>query len=493
MHGAPQELLTRTRTFTGAPVDIRFSSEPPEAVVCDLLAVAVRKDEDFARLDRCFDGKLTELARSRQFTGADGSALSVPTFGRLAAAELVLLGVGDGTRKQLRAAATRAGRLARSCRGRTIALDIPLDAPALVEAIAAGNYTYDKFKRETDRAPALESLTLLGRSAEPVSNAQARASAQAFARDLVNAPAAELYPETLCDAARSLASLPNVSVEVWDEARLEAEGCVGILAVGAGSARGPRMACIRYRPPGAKAHIALVGKGVTFDSGGLSLKPGGAMQTMRCDMAGAATVLGVARAVAEQGVPVAVDTFIGCVENMTGGHAYKLGDILTYKNGVTVEIHNTDAEGRLVLADCLIRACEVGGVTHVVDLATLTGACVVAIGSDFTGLFTDDDALATALSAASDANDEGMWRLPLHAPYKEMLKADWAQLKNVGGRDAGATTAALFLQHFVDGKTWAHLDIAGSAFLEKGNSRYAAGATGEMVRSLSTWIEGLGV
>ncbi len=200
-------------------------------------------------------------------------------------------------------------------------------------------------------------------------------------------------------------------------------------------------------------------------------------------------MLGATRAVAALGMPVNVTTFIGAVENMVDGNSYKLGDILRYRNGVTVEIHNTDAEGRLVLADCLINACATEGVAHVVDAATLTGACVVAVGDDFTGLFTSDDALASSLQDAADTEDEGLWRLPLHAPYKELLKGEWGQIKNVGGRTAGATTAALFLQHFVTDETsWAHLDVAGSAFHDKANSRYTAGATGEMVRTLTTWI-----
>ncbi|MEO0603153.1 MAG: M17 family metallopeptidase, partial [Myxococcota bacterium] len=229
-------------------------------------------------------------------------------------------------------------------------------------------------------------------------------------------------------------------------------------------------------------------KGVTFDAGGYSLKPSSAMQTMRCDMGGSAVMLGATAAIAELGLPVAVDCLVGAVENLVSGNAFKLGDILRYTNGVTVEIHNTDAEGRLVLADCLIRACKVDGVQTVIDAATLTGAAVVAVGSEYTGLFTDDDALAVELLDAADSTGEGLWRLPLHGPYKELLRSDYAQIKNVGSREAGATTAALFLQHFAtEAPRWAHLDVAGPAFLDKASSRYAPGGTGEMVRSLVSW------
>ncbi len=279
---------------------------------------------------------------------------------------------------------------------------------------------------------------------------------------------------------------------MWDVKRLRAEGCVGTLAVGQGSERPPCIIKVTYKAKNPKAHVALVGKGVTFDSGGLSIKPSAGMQTMRCDMAGAATVLAALGAAATLELPVSIDCWVAAAENMTGGNAFKLGDILTYANGVTVENHNTDAEGRLVLADCLIQASR-GDATHIVDLATLTGACVVALGPDFSGLFTHDDALAADLMAVGAETGEAFWRMPLHKPYKDGLKADWAQLKNVAGRDAGATTAALFLEHFVGkDKRWAHLDIAGPAFLEKPSGPYAAGATGNPMRAVVRWIEKLG-
>jgi leucyl aminopeptidase len=265
---------------------------------------------------------------------------------------------------------------------------------------------------------------------------------------------------------------------------------VGLVGVGQGSTRPPYLAHVRYRPPGAKRHLALVGKGVTFDSGGLSLKTSAQMQTMRCDMGGAATALGALAAAAEAGLPIALDAVIACVENMNDGNAYKLGDVLAYRNGVTVEIHNTDAEGRLVLADALIDACREKGVTDVVDLATLTGAVVVAIGGDLTGLFTPDDALAGELLAAAGQSGEGLWRMPLHEPYRQMLKAEWAQIKNVTGKpDAGSVTAALFLQHFVEKVRWAHLDIAGGAWADSKDHTVAAGATGAPMRTVLRWIE----
>jgi len=480
---------------------VLFSTDSLSDVTCDLLAVAVSTDldADIAALEPIFDGTLTAWARNRKFTGAIGTKLAIPTFGKMAATEVVLVGIGDGGTEAICQAAALAGRTARASRARHLALALgqrAQDTGSVVERVPIGNYNYERYRPETDRTPALEQLTLLGHPETAEIREQARcgvirAAGQSWARELVNHPAADIYPQSLADEAAKLTSHPDVTIDVWDEKRLIAEDCVGIMAVGQGSVRQPRLIHLSYRPAGATAHIALVGKGVTFDSGGLSLKTPTGMQTMRCDMGGAATVLGITRAASELGIPVNIDTFVGAAENMVSGNSYKLGDVLRYRNGVTVEIHNTDAEGRLVMADCLIAASRIDGVSHILDFATLTGACVVAIGPDFTGLFTDDDDLASALSTAADEVGEGLWRLPLHARYKELLKAEWGQIKNVGGRDAGATTAALFLQHFVDGPAWAHLDIAGSAFQDKAVGPYVAGGTGQMVRTVTSWLEGL--
>ncbi|MBX2803588.1 MAG: leucyl aminopeptidase [Myxococcales bacterium] len=482
-------------------MNVQFPTDSITEIQCDVLAVGVGTDlKELADLDAAFDGQLTRETSAKQFRGSVGAMLHLPTFGRIGARDLVLVGMGDGSAESRRTAAGRAGREARSLRAERMALHFP-DSSAeegmqLLEAAAAGNYAFQMYKPEDERSPTVESWQIFASASDSdqVQAALKRIRWQGWARDLVNMPPADLYPESLAAKAQDLASIDGVEVEVWDFERCQAEGCVGIVAVGQGSDKPGCLIRVTYRPKGAADHIALVGKGVTFDAGGLSLKPSSGMQTMRCDMGGAATMLAATGAIADLGLPVAVDCFVGAVENMVSGNSYKLGDILRYRNGVTVEIHNTDAEGRLVLADCLIRACEVSGVSTVVDAATLTGAAVVAVGSDFTGLFTHDDGLAGSLLAAADEVSEGLWRLPLHAPYKELLKSDYAQIKNVGGRSAGATTAALFLEHFVkkDGPRWAHLDIAGPAFLDKASTRYAPGGTGQMVRALTTWASQLG-
>lgn len=479
-------------------MELLFENKPIEQLNADLIVVGVRSniEEELSELNTLLGGGLITWAKENRFKGGEGSTLKFPTHGVLKCNVLLLVGMGDGTDEEVRAAAGHAGRAARTLGASKMVLSLGTltseETQTVVETTLAGNYTFDRYKKEADRTSGLETLIVTGTTegGRDKGQAQTRAKWQSVARDLVNLPPADLYPETLADAARKLASLDHVEVEVWDFDRCKKEGCVGIVAVGQGSAKPGCLIHIKYTPPNANGHVALVGKGVTFDSGGLSLKLGGSMQTMRCDMAGSATVLGAAGAIAELNLPIRVDTFIGAVENMAAANSYKLGDILTYSNGVSVEIHNTDAEGRLVLADCLIQACKLDGVTHVIDAATLTGACVVAVGEDFTGVFTDDSELYGDLAQCAGMESEGVWRLPLHKPYNKKLKSEWADLKNVGGRSAGATTAALFLQHFVDDTvSWAHLDIAGSAFNEKTHQFYASGATGQMVRSLTSWAQ----
>jgi leucyl aminopeptidase len=262
----------------------------------------------------------------------------------------------------------------------------------------------------------------------------------------------------------------------------------GIIAVGQGSANHPCFIHLHYKPNGTpRKKIALVGKGVTFDAGGLSLKTSGGMLTMRCDMAGAGTVLGVFRSLVELQPDVEVHGLIGAVENMCAANSYKLGDILTMHNGKTVEVHNTDAEGRLVLADCLSYGSNLG-VDYMVDLATLTGACVVALGNHYSGLFSNEDDLCTQLQASAGNTGEGIWRMPLPDLYKSLLKAEWGDMKNVGGSAAGSITAALFLSEFVSNTKWAHVDIAGSAFYDSPFHHFEKGGTGAMVETLCDWI-----
>jgi leucyl aminopeptidase len=479
-------------------VDVRFLALSPLDAAVDLLVVGVDASLDALNpLDTALGGKLRPWLVAHKFEAGAGEAEVVPGFGGIKAAGVAILGLGDRSRSALAKAAGKIGLLARDHRAQRVAIHLggldPATAGLIIEFVAVGNYLCDSYIPEDKRRPALTELAVLGQASSPALEEAARvalvrAANQAFTRDLVNMPAADLYPMELARRAQTLAAIPGVEVEVWDIDRCKAEGLVGIVAVGQGSSQPGCLVQLRYRPANPKDHIALVGKGVTFDSGGLSLKPSNFMQTMRCDMGGAATTLGAFGAIASLGLPIAIDAFLPCVENMCAANSYKLGDILRYRNGVTVEIHNTDAEGRLILADALILACEVPGVSRIVDLATLTGAVIIALGPEYTGLFTSDDALAAELQTAATDASELMWRLPLYAPYKRGLKGTWSQLKNVGGRDGGSITAALFLQHFVkEGTRWAHLDIAGTAFADTATDPYVAGGTGQVVRTLVNW------
>ena len=305
-----------------------------------------------------------------------------------------------------------------------------------------------------------------------------------FTRRLVNLPPNYMYPETLADETIQLGKEHAVAVEVWDRKRLEAEGCGALLGVARGSVRDPRLVILRYN--GAAANAAptvLVGKGVTFDSGGYSIKPTDGMLTMKCDMAGAATVLGIMKAAVQFQVKHNLVAIIGLVENLISGDAFKLGDVLTARSGKTIEIHNTDAEGRLVLADCLNVALD-HKPARIVDFATLTGACCVGLGLEISGLMTNNEAWQSEIKKSADACGEYTWPLPMHSFFTEQIAGKIADIKNVGeGRYGGAMTAAKFLQEFVADVAWTHIDIAGPAFLDSPKPWCDAGGTGTLVRT----------
>lgn len=314
--------------------------------------------------------------------------------------------------------------------------------------------------------------------------------AMLLVRKLVNLPANHLYPESFVARAAEVAVASGLEIEVWDEMRLRKEDCGALLGVAQGSARPPRLLILRY--PGTKSQppLALVGKGVTFDSGGLSLKPTDGMLTMKCDMAGAATVLGAMQAIANLRLDAPVIGLMGLVENMISGTSFKLGDVLRSRSGKTIEIHNTDAEGRLVLADVLDVAAQ-HKPAGIIDLATLTGACVVALGTEICGLMSNNSQLQSRLQQAAAAAGEEVWPLPMSDHFGEQVKGKVADLKNVGdGRWGGAITAAKFLEEFVRGYPWVHIDIAGPAFYDTPRPFQDAGGTGVM---LSTLVEFVGL
>ncbi|MDA8074477.1 MAG: leucyl aminopeptidase [Actinomycetota bacterium] len=442
--------------------------------------------------------------RGQGFSGGKGTALVL----RAASGppSVVLLGLGpragaDPDRWRLAAAALV--RAAGEARG-TAALLVPDEPPggdpvtvaaAIAEGASLASYRFDAY-RSAPMPGCVDRLVVVGHGewAAGLEHGAATARATAFARDLVNTPASDMTPRDLADRVRErLSGLDGTSVEVWDEDRIAAERLGGLLAVARGSGQPPRLVWATYTPPGDHGggevpHVVLVGKGITFDSGGLSLKPPDGMMTMKTDMSGAAIVLSVVSACAGLGVRVKVTAIAPMTENMPGGRAQKPGDVLTARNGATVEVLNTDAEGRLVLADGLSLGAELSP-DAIIDVATLTGAQVIALGRGFAALLGNDDALMTALQAAGARAGERLWPLPLPDDYREHIESEIADMKNIGKpREAGTIAAAMLLARFVDGVPWAHLDIAGPARSEESSGYVSKGATAFGVRALLEYL-----
>jgi leucyl aminopeptidase len=443
--------------------------------------------------------KLQPLLSTLGFDGKPGEVVRIPTGGAVKSPLLILVGLGDSDKVTPETVRRAAGVAARAVsNAATVALALPAGDAAHVRAVAdgylLGSYSYTAFKTSPapDTAAEVVILSDAARQKDAVAaleTAQVVAAATNLARDWVNTPPGDFTPEKFADAVTETrkSRKAKVTVKVTDEKALEADGCGGIIGVGRGSASPPRLVELTYKPRGAKAHLALVGKGITYDSGGLSIKPGASMTTMKCDMAGAASVVAATFAIAELGLPVAVTTYAPMAENMISGNATRPGDVLTMYGGKTVEVLNTDAEGRLVLADALVKATE-----HkpdlIVDVATLTGACVVALGERVAGLLGNDEELIGRVRAAGDRVGEAFWPLPIPDEMGEKVKsntkiADLAQHNSE--RWGGTLYAAAFLREFVADHTWAHLDIAGPAFNDKGPYGYVpSGGTGMSVATL---------
>ncbi len=369
----------------------------------------------------------------------------------------------------------------------------PAVVSSLVAGMIVGTRAAELRKSEPARHPFAElSMIPPEGAAEGFDAAVARGQvlgvAINLARDLANTPPDEKRPTAYAARAKAAGEAAGLTVEVWDEPRIRSERFGGLIGVAAGSEEPPAFVVLEHREGGSGPTLALVGKGVTFDSGGLSLKPSSSMEDMKCDMTGSAVVLAAMTAIARLGLAVNVVGYLAITENMVNGRAMRLGDVLTMRNGKTVEILNTDAEGRLILADALAYAAEQEP-AGIVDLATLTGACLVALGNKIAGLFANDEGLAGQVAAASKATGERTWRLPLDDDFQDLLKSHVADLKNVGGKYGGASSAAKFLEQFVGGRPWAHLDIAGPAWADSDSSTRDAGGTGCFVRTLVALAE----
>ncbi len=487
-------------------MNLQIVSAAARDVDADWLIVGVPEEGEWSNelvsLDNALQGQLGRLREAGDLTGKLAELLSVPDTPTLKATRMLLVGLGLPSELSVARwdkVAMTAARQVSSKKDIRVAVCVPEQlgvlsreraAEVLATALVVGSQGQDLYKAERSRFPFAAAQIVLppGSDIGTVSAASERGrilgNAINLARELVNRPPHEIYPETFASRALQEAIPCGLMCHVFDEHRLEAEGFGSLLAVAKGSDRPARMVVLEHRGGGPHTPtLALVGKGVTFDSGGLSIKPTDGMLTMKCDMAGAATVLGAMTAIARLKLPVNVIGYCGLVENMLGAKAYKLGDILTARNGVTIEVHNTDAEGRLVINDVLSYAVD-HGADRLIDLATLTGACVVALGEDVSGAFTNNQAWCDQLFAAAKSQGEDLWQLPMFDSYNELLKSDVADCKNIGGRWGGAITAAKFLEKFVADKPWVHLDIAGPAFASASKGHREGGATGCLVRTL---------
>lgn len=451
---------------------------------------------------------VTQALENANFKGKAGESLTLLNTGK-SPTHLFVIGLGSGksvTATQLEEAGARA--VAAALAANVAHLDLSANLPKSVKIDAAEGaarlasgaklraYTFHKYrtKIKAEDKPKLKTVTVVTAGADKAKKAFAPLSAIAdavlFTRDLVSEPANVIYPESLAAECKKLSKL-GLTVEVFGEAQMKKMGMGSLLGVGQGSVRESQLVVMQWHggKKGAKP-VALVGKGVTFDTGGISIKPANGMEEMKWDMAGSAAVIGTMRALAARNAKVNVVGVVGLVENMPDGNAQRPGDVVTSMSGQTIEVINTDAEGRLVLADALWYTQSRFKPQAIVDLATLTGAIIVSLGSHKAGLFSNDDKVANSLFAAAERTHEKLWRMPLGPEYDKMINCDIADMQNVGeGREAGSTTAAQFLQRFVNDTPWAHLDIAGVAWQNKPLTPLAPkGAVGWGVRMLNDWI-----
>ncbi|HVM31956.1 MAG TPA: leucyl aminopeptidase [bacterium] len=471
---------------------------------------AFEKEKGFVNAPGKAGEAIREGLEAEGFMGREGQAALVTPPGGFFAKRVLALGLGakEGVEvESFRRAGGRLGRKAREARVEEVSLDWPRAfdgerAKAFAEGALLGSYQYNLYKTQLKDAPkGLQKVWVktapgsLASLKSALKTAESYAAGAILARDLINGPPSDVTPKVLADMARKIAaSNKNIRLKVYTKKDLKRMGAGGLLGVNIGSAQEPFLIHLHYKPASKpRKSVALVGKGITFDSGGLSLKPAGSMETMKMDMSGGAAVLGVFSQIAQFNPPVEVHGIVPTTENMPGGRAYKPGDVLKAMNGKTMEVLNTDAEGRLILSDGLSYAVR-QKVDEIIDLATLTGACVVALGSLVSGALSNDPKLLARFTRATEAEGERIWEMPLVKEYREDIRSKVADIKNIGGgREAGTIIGGLFLQEFVGDTPWIHLDIAGPAYLER---EYPAlpyltyGGTGLMVRSLLTYLRG---
>lgn len=486
-----------------------ISTEAPAAVAADWLVVLMTDAKSLStalqQIDSDLGGTISALVQNEQFSAKPQQTLCLYQRSGIGAKNVVLAGLGNTEKcdlRNLRHSLLAALRLCCEQPDQSVAVVVDDSvvarltpeavAEVFADAIVVASVDADIYKAKRARSAFASAVLCLARHADSVIASIDRGTAIGqsceLVKNLVNRTANDVYPESFAAEAVKLAEEVGLEVMVMDESQLATERMGAMLAVAQGSVRPARLVKLVWNGTSSDTpKLALVGKGVTFDSGGYSIKPSDGMISMKADMAGAASALGAIVAAARLKLPIHLTAYLGLVENMISGNAYRLGDVLTARNGTTIEVHNTDAEGRLVLADVLAYAVD-DGAEQIVDLATLTGACVVALGEEITGVFSNDEALTSELSVAASAAGECFWPMPMHDHFEPLLKSSVADCKNVGPRWGGAITAAKFLQKFVGNAKWVHLDIAGPSWSDASNAWQDAGATASPVRTLVKWL-----
>ncbi|MEM8777357.1 MAG: leucyl aminopeptidase [Cyanobacteria bacterium P01_G01_bin.49] len=488
-------------------MEIRGTDTPLLNWTGDALALGFFEEEtaltgELSQLNEKTGGTIQELITEAEFEGKSGSSAVTRVGGNSPIRKIILVGLGKAdelTLNSVRLGAAATARLGKKEKVKTLGIKFPVvendsatTTAAVTEGIILSLHQDNRFKSEPEDKPLkLETIDILnvGEQTEAINRAQTVCSGVILARELVAAPANSITPITFAETAEKLATDYGLEIEILEKDQCESLGMGAFLGVAKASDIPPKFIHLTYKPTGtSQRKVAIVGKSLTFDSGGLNLKVSGSgIETMKMDMGGGAATLGAAKAIAQLKPDVEVHFVCAATENMISGHAMRPGDILKASNGKTIEVNNTDAEGRLTLADALVFA-EKLEVDAIIDLATLTGACIVALGDNISGLWSTDDNLAGEIKAAAETAGEKFWQMPMEEKYFEGLKSPIADMKNTGPRAGGSITAALFLKQFIKETPWAHLDVAGPVWADKENGLNNAGATGFPVRTLVNWV-----
>jgi leucyl aminopeptidase len=479
-----------------------IASYQADAIVVNLFEGVTSPGGGTGAVDRALDGAISRVIADGGCRGKDGDLTLIHTLGKIPSPRVLVAGLGKAdkfTLDKVRTISAGAARYLRRARCQTVAtithgagiagLDPEACAQAIAEGTLLGLYQFKRHKKPPEDETEVKELALvefdearLDALRRGVDRGVTLAEAANFARDLANEPSNVLTPAELASRAQAWAQDAGLECEVFDKPWMEQQGMGALLGVAQGSAQPPKFIVLRYKGGGSQ-HLVLVGKGITFDTGGISIKPAQGMEEMKGDMAGGAAVIAAMGAIARLKPQIAVTAVVPATENMPGGSAIKPGDVLRAMTGTTIEVINTDAEGRLILADGLGYARQQSP-TAIVDVATLTGAISVALGNVAMGAMTNSEPLYARVQRASEASGEKVWQLPMYDEYKEQIKSEVADIKNTGGRGAGSITAAFFLKEFVDDTPWVHLDMAGVDFYEKEKGVIVKGASGIPVRTL---------